>query len=56
MMLDDDVVIFEDIEKVRGVIMKLLFNVCKMFFLKNMMLYFLELDLSINLYLKFESL
>lgn len=56
MTSDDDVVTLEDIEKAREVIMKSPLNVRKTPLLKNMTSYFPELDPSINLHLKLESL
>lgn len=56
MTSDDDVVTLEDIEKAREVIMKSPLNVRKTPLLKNMTSYFPELDPSMNLHLKLESL
>lgn len=56
MTSDDDVVTLEDIEKAREVIMKSPLNVRKTPILKNMTSYFPELDPSMNLHLKLESL
>lgn len=56
MTSDDDVVTLEDIEKAREIIMKSPLNVRKTPLLKNMTSYFPELDQSINLHLKLESL